>query len=148
MCAAGDGQQRLTAIYRFLNNEFVLRGLRVRPELNTKYFRDLSVADTRLLLSRALRCIVILGESHPDIRFDIFERLNTGAVRLNAQELRNSAFRGRLNDLIRELAENETFKAARNVADSDRRMRDCEMVRDFSPCITDYAVDPRAETTS
>jgi hypothetical protein len=31
-----DGQQRLTSVYRFLTNQFPLRGLRVRPEINRK----------------------------------------------------------------------------------------------------------------
>src|SRR6185295_16817513 len=42
-----DGQQRLTAIYRFLNNEYALRGLRVRPELNRKRFHELDKTDQR-----------------------------------------------------------------------------------------------------
>src|SRR5687767_10228292 len=29
-----DGQQRLTAIYRYIKNDFPLKGLRIRPELN------------------------------------------------------------------------------------------------------------------
>jgi hypothetical protein len=58
-----DGQQRLTAIYRFLNNEYALRGLRVRPELNKKRFFELEGTDQRLINSRALRCIVILMTS-------------------------------------------------------------------------------------
>jgi hypothetical protein len=126
-----DGQQRLTAIYRFLNNEFELRGLRVRPELNRSRFHELDKADQRLITSRALRCIVILKESHPDIRFDVFERLNTGSVRLNAQELRNSTYRGPMNDLLRELSEYPRFMQIRNVSSIDKRMQDCELVLRF-----------------
>ncbi|OYT58008.1 hypothetical protein B6U71_05165 [Euryarchaeota archaeon ex4484_178] len=36
-----DGQQRLRSFFRFLNNEFKLRGLSVLSELNGKYFKDL-----------------------------------------------------------------------------------------------------------
>lgn len=126
-----DGQQRLTAIYRFLDNEFALRGLRVRPDLVKKRFFELSDADRRLILSRSIRCIVLLKESHADIRFDVFERLNTGSVRLNAQELRNSMYRGALNDLLRELSEFPAFQQARGVTAVDKRMQDCEMVLRF-----------------
>ncbi|MEW6210611.1 MAG: DUF262 domain-containing protein [Acidobacteriota bacterium] len=126
-----DGQQRLTAIYRFLKNEFALRGLRVRSEINKKRYNQLDVADKRLITSRTIRCIVILKESHPDIRFDVFEKLNTNSVRLNAQELRNSVYRGPLNDLLRELSEYKVFQKVRNVNDIDRRMHDCELILRF-----------------
>ncbi|MBK1986223.1 DUF262 domain-containing protein [Sphaerospermopsis aphanizomenoides BCCUSP55] len=134
-----DGQQRLTAIYRFLNNEFALRGLKVRTELNRKRFHEIDVTDKRLINSRAIRCIVILKESHPDIKFDVFERLNTGSVRLNSQELRNSIYRGNLTDLIRELSQYEYFLKARNISILnrnledcvDKRMQDCELILRF-----------------
>lgn len=129
--SAIDGQQRLTAIYRFLNNEYALRALKILPELNRKKFEDFEPVVQRLLLSRTIRCIVILKESHPDIKFDVFERLNTGFVPLNAQEIRNSVFRGKLNDLIVELSEDEVFQKTRRVTGIDKRMQDCEMILRF-----------------
>jgi uncharacterized protein with ParB-like and HNH nuclease domain len=126
-----DGQQRLSAIHRFLNNEYQLRGLKVRTELNGKRFHQLDHEDQRLIKSRALRVIIVLKESHPDIRFDVFERLNTTSVKLSTQELRNCIFRGVLNDLIKELSQNTTFQYIRNVCEPDLRMRDIEMVLRF-----------------
>ena len=126
-----DGQQRLSAIHRFLNNEYYLRGLIVRPELNKKHFHQLTVEDQRLILSRSLRCIVILKESHPDIRFDVFERLNTASTKLSTQELRNCIYRGDLNDLCKELSENQDFIFVRNAKGPDLRMQDIEMVLRF-----------------
>ncbi len=41
----------------------------------------------------------------------MFERLNTGSVALTAQELRNSVYRGTLNELLHELAELPAFRA-------------------------------------
>jgi Protein of unknown function DUF262 len=126
-----DGQQRLTAIYRYINNEFSLRSLRIRDDLNSKRFHQLGVAEQRLIKSRSIRCIVILKDSDPDIRFDVFDRLNSNSVRLKPQELRNSLYRGKLNDLIRDLSENEIFKGVRGVKDVDKRMQDCEMILRF-----------------
>jgi len=126
-----DGQQRLTAIYRFLGNEFALRGLRVRPELNFLRFHQLDPRDQRLITSRTIRCIVILKDSNADIRFDIFERLNTRATPLNRQELRNSMYRGSLNDLIVALSQEPEFMETRNISEVDKRMRDCELVLRF-----------------
>ena len=126
-----DGQQRLTSISRYITNLFPLSGLRIRPELNKKRFSELDKADQRLIKTRTIRCIVIQRESHPDIRFDVFERLNQGAVRLTPQELRNSNYRGDLNKLVKELCRNKQFLAARRVEDVDARMGDAEMVLRF-----------------
>jgi uncharacterized protein with ParB-like and HNH nuclease domain len=105
-----DGQQRLTSIARYIQNLFPLSGLRVRPELNKLRFSELDKADQRLIKTRTIRCIVIQRESHPDIRFDVFERLNQGGVKLTPQELRNSNYRGDLNQLIKNLCENKRFQ--------------------------------------
>jgi Protein of unknown function DUF262 len=130
-CSVVDGQQRLTAIYRYINNEFSLSSLRVRTDLNRKRFHELSPADKRTIQNRSIRCIVILKESDPDIRFDVFDRLNSTSVKLNAQELRNSLYRGDLNELIRELSTVPTFQKIRGVDSIDKRMQDCELVLRF-----------------
>lgn len=126
-----DGQQRLSAIHRFLNNEYPLRGLRVRDELNGKRFHQLDTEEQRLIKSRALRVIIVLKESHPDIRFDVFERLNTTSVKLSTQELRNCIYRWALNDMVKELSQHPTFQYIRNVCEPDLRMRDIEMILRF-----------------
>lgn len=126
-----DGQQRLTSIYRYLVNQFPLRGLRVRPELNKKRFFELESADQRLIKTRTVRCIVIQKESHPEIRFDVFERLNSASVRLNPQELRNCTYRGALNSLIRDLCENKVFQEIRGASGLDKRMGDAELILRF-----------------
>jgi hypothetical protein len=126
-----DGQQRLTSISRFIVNLFPLSGLRVRPELNKLRFSELDKSDQRLIKTRTIRCIVIQQESHPDIRFDVFERLNQGAVKLTPQELRNSNYRGHLNALIKKLCKNTQFQKIRRVEDVDARMGDAEMVLRF-----------------
>jgi uncharacterized protein with ParB-like and HNH nuclease domain len=126
-----DGQQRLTAIYRYLNDEFKLRSLRIRSDLNKKKFSQLGISDRRSIQSRSIRCILIQKESHPEIRFDVFDRLNSNSVKLNRQELRNSLYKGELNKLIKELSENETFKRLRRSRNVDKRMNDCEMILRF-----------------
>jgi Protein of unknown function DUF262 len=130
-CSVIDGQQRLTAIYRFINNEFSLDSLYIRPDLNGRKFCNLGVADTRTLLNRSIRCIVILKESDPDVRLDVFARLGSSSVQLNAQELRNGLYGGELNNLLLELSMNSVFKQIRGVDDVDKRMQDCEMILRF-----------------
>lgn len=104
-----DGLQRLTTIREFLDNRTKLSGLSVLSELNGKGFKDLAPRDQRRLENRTIRCIVITEESNPDIKFDVFERLNTGAATLTAQELRNSVYRGKFNDTLKELSAETWF---------------------------------------
>lgn len=125
-----DGQQRLRSLVRFLENEFALTGLEVLPELNRSRFFELAERQQRLIRNRTIRCIVISEDSDPEIRFDVFERLNTGSVALTAQELRNSVYRGTLNLTLHELAGCDEFK--RSVAGrADTRMTFEELILRF-----------------
>lgn len=104
-----DGLQRLQTIKNYIDGEFALQSISVLKELDGKHFKDLAPRDQRRLENRTIRCIVITEDSHPDIKFDVFERLNTGAAMLTAQELRNSVYRGPFNDELKELATREYF---------------------------------------
>ena len=126
-----DGQQRLTAIYRYLNDDFKLKSLKVRTDLNHRKFSQLGVADRRSIESRSIRCIVVLKESHPEIKFEVFDRLNSNSAKLNRQELRNSLYKGNLNKLVKELSESKTFEKLRRSENVDKRMNDCELILRF-----------------
>ena len=73
-----------------------------------KYFKDLD-SYQRKIEDYQLHIFIIKKESHPDIRFDIFERINEGATQLNAQELRNSIYRGIRVKLLIRLSKNPNF---------------------------------------
>lgn len=134
-----DGQQRLRSLYRYLENQFPLSSLEVLPDINRKRFHQLTGRQQRLIGNRTIRCIVISEDSDPDIRFDVFERLNTGSVALTAQELRNSVYRGPLNRLLKELAEDQRFRRCLG-GRTDTRMAFEELVLRF------FALDERIET--
>lgn len=123
-----DGQQRLQAFFRYLNNEFPLSGLQMLPELSGKRFNDLDKKRRNRLKQFPLSVVVIQKESDPDLRYDLFERLNTGATGLNEQELRNAVFRGAYNDFIYRLAEIEDFRKLHNLEGKHKRMADAEWV--------------------
>lgn len=106
-----DGLQRLYSLQRFFENKFKLTGLETLKELNGLKYNMLSEIVRNRLDRGELRIIVLQNDSDPDIQFDIFMRLNTGAVKLNEQELRNCLYRGKLNNLIKNIIkENETLK--------------------------------------
>ena len=105
-----DGLQRLSSIKEFYNNEYSLIKLEVLAELNKKKYVDLPLKSKNLLDDGMLRVNIIKNDSHRDIKYDIFMRLNRGAVTLNYQELRNCMYRGNLNDAAKELCEeNQDF---------------------------------------
>ena len=126
-----DGHQRIKSIHRFIDNQFSLKGLKVVEELNKKKFFELPPKTQRQIYNRTIRCIVLLQESHPDLKFDIFERLNTGAVSLNAQELRNCLYRGPFNDLVKQLVKHSTWLKALGTKSPHKRMLDREMIVRF-----------------
>jgi hypothetical protein len=110
-----DGQQRLTSFLSFLegkfpdNRPFKLSGLKVLPEINRRLFIDLDSELQKKIRSTTIHSIIIKKESNPDIKFEIFERLNTGSTKLNEDEIRNTVYRGKYIDLLAELSEYQGF---------------------------------------
>ncbi len=110
-----DGQQRLTSFLSFLEGkypngkQFKLSGLNVLTELKGKTFATLDSDLQMKIRSTTIHSIIIKRESDPDIKFEIFERLNTGSTKLNEDEIRNTVYRGDYIRLLAELSENETF---------------------------------------
>ncbi|HBA37188.1 MAG TPA: DUF262 domain-containing protein, partial [Firmicutes bacterium] len=93
-----DGQQRLTAIKKFYDNELELSGLDTLVELNKCTFRDLNDKMKKTLNNRTLSVVIIDNDSSEEIKFDIFMRINQGSAKLNEQELRNCIYRGSFMD--------------------------------------------------
>ena len=110
-----DGQQRLTSFISFIRGKypngepFKLTGLKVLKELNRKLFTEIEKEDQNKIRKTTLHTIIIKKESNDDVKFEIIERLNTGSVKLNEDEIRNTVYRGKFIDLLSELEENETF---------------------------------------
>jgi len=133
-----DGQQRLTSFLSFVNGKFPngqffkLVGLKVLTEYNGKLFSELPQNIQDKIMHFTIRTITFLKQSGSELKFEIFERLNTGSVALNDQELRNCIYRGNYNKLLKELSENNDFRYLLNISSSDKRMADVELVLRFS----------------
>jgi hypothetical protein len=126
-----DGHQRVRSIVRYLSNEFHLSGLAVLREYKGLRFHKLPEREQRFLRMRTLRAIIISVESHPNMKFEIFERLNTGAISLNAQELRNSIYRGSFNSLLHDLTHLPNLRTLIGTKTPRRRMVDEELIMRF-----------------
>ena len=126
-----DGLQRMSSIIRFLSekkwrlsnlpdvdknisNKTVEYIQREHKEIYTR------IENTTIPVT-VLRCD-LSKRSHQEYLFTIFHRLNTGALKLTNQEIRNCIFSGRFNKLLRKLASNDTFKAMFDIR-ADRKYR-------------------------
>lgn len=123
-----DGHQRILSVVRFLDNQFALSGLKILGDLNRKRFHQLLDRDQRLLKTRVIRAIIISADSDPMMSFEVFERLNTGSIALNAQEVRNSTHRGPMNELIKELTMDTAFRLCVGTSKPRPRMVDNELI--------------------
>ena len=126
-----DGMQRLTSVFSFLNNDLKLTGLEIMADLNGCHFKDLQKPLQNKLRNSPLRTIVCPQTSDKNLKYLMFERLNTGGVALNEMEIRNCLYRGKLNDLIKELVQFKEFKECMAQKNIHRRMKDRTLVLRF-----------------
>ncbi len=131
-----DGKQRITAICEFLSGKLKLKNLAKFDDLTGKTFADLPVELRNALIIRPyIRVITLLKQSDESLKYEVFLRLNTGGEKLRAQEIRNVAYSGPLNDLLYKLAENEFLKLKLKInsvkSNAYRNMTDLEHVLRF-----------------
>jgi hypothetical protein len=129
-----DGLQRLNTIVSFLNNEFRLKSL----EYLDKYCEGLFFKDQKFpgflkerILNAELTAYVISPGTPEDVKYNIFQRINTGGLKLNGQEIRNAMFKGKPVQFTKELASDDLFIKATNSKVTPRRMIDREYVNRF-----------------
>lgn len=131
-----DGKQRITAICDFLGGNLKLKNLKKFPELDGLYFNDLpSQLQNALTVRPYIRVTTLLKQSDDQLKYEVFLRLNTGGDTLKAQEIRNVAYSGPLNDLLFELSETdflrERLKITNDKSPAYRSMEDLEHVLRF-----------------
>lgn len=112
-----DGRQRLTALMDFYDNNLVLTELQYWPELNGRTYSNLPASIRDGIDRRYLSSIILLNETGASeaqaafLKKLVFERLNSGGVRLTGQETRNAVYNGPLNDLCLELSRTTELRA-------------------------------------
>jgi hypothetical protein len=134
--SAIDGKQRITSVHRFMSNQFPLTGLNAFSDLNGAYFRDLPRELANALTVRPyIRAVTLLKQSHKDLKYEVFTRLNTGGQPLEPQEIRNALYRGSLNDLIYTLSANKFLRSQLKIKTLKENayctMQDAELVLRF-----------------
>jgi uncharacterized protein with ParB-like and HNH nuclease domain len=122
-----DGLQRVSTVLSFFGklrdeqsskeNSWSMCEGDLLKNLADKKIDDLPLKFQLNIKRSAVRIEVIKWDSRYDMRYELFNRLNTGGSPLTEQEVRNCIFRGEGNELaneIRELAENKDFTALVN----------------------------------
>lgn len=107
ICSVCLGKLRARTAWRDLK----LKGLKKFPELDGLAYSQLPTPLQNALTVRPyIRVTTLLKQSDSRLKYEVFLRLNTGGDKLKAQEIRNVAFSGPLNDLLFELSENQILK--------------------------------------
>lgn len=104
-----DGAQRMQTLNEFVNESLKLSKLPKLDLLDGFTFSDLSDATKRKFLNRTFRVIVLDENTSPDIRQDLFNRINTSGVKASDSEVRRGSFPGKLTSFIECCCKNELF---------------------------------------
>jgi len=126
-----DGRQRLTALFKFLNNEFNISSSPILGYLKSKKFKDLDKKEQIKLEDYQLIVYIIKPQTPDRIKFDIFDRVNRGGTQLNKQEMRNALYQGKSTILLKQLSEESIFKQATGNAINSKRMKDRYLILRF-----------------
>ena len=140
-----DGLQRMWTIIRFLRGDkWRLSRLEdVDPAISGQdvpsflekvdLIRFYTRIENSVLPITVLRCDYS-KPSHMAYLFTIFHRLNTGAVKLNNQEIRNCIFSGGFNDFLRDIDRNSTWLniTGRSSSEGDRYRGQEQILRFFA----------------
>ncbi|GAA3242567.1 hypothetical protein GCM10017691_46770 [Pseudonocardia petroleophila] len=119
-----DGLQRIATIMRFhgidvpdapqlqfAEDSLELTGLTQLTSFNSLKYDDLPMPIRLMLGKRYLRVQVLSDKSDTDVRFELFRRLNAGAIALSSQEIRACVFGGPFNRMLEELASTDEFQS-------------------------------------
>jgi len=135
-----DGLQRLSTLQKFVvyadkNHEkyqkrLKLKGLETLSEFNDKDYNELPSRMKRRISEFTATLYLIKPGSDKNIKYSIFQRINTGGITLNPQEIRNALNQhSDAPQLLEELSRQNVFKRIVNV--SAKRMQDKELVLRF-----------------
>ncbi len=130
-----DGHQRLYSLHAYYQGvihkvEYQLEG--VQERFNGKRYRDLDVEDRRRLDDSIIHATVVRQDQPNEDQssvYMIFERLNTGGVNLQPQEIRVALYHGELVRVLRTLNDDTSWRQL--YGNRSKRLKDLEMILRF-----------------
>lgn len=131
-----DGHQRLHTLQSFyggeINEQVYKLSDAVQKRFIGKRYKDLDTEDRRRLDDSIIHATVIRQDEPTEDQssiYTIFERLNTGGVNLQPQEIRVALYHGEFVRVLKELNDNENWRAL--VGPKSKRLKDIEMILRF-----------------
>jgi hypothetical protein len=146
-----DGLQRLCAISHFVDvtslnkaanvklNPLRLQSLESLKEYVGKSFAEMPRPLQRRISETELTLHIIRASTPPNVKFNIFSRINQGGLPLTAQEIRNAVYPGEWRTRVRQLAESSLFLQATEHKIKGERMQDVELALRF---VAHYTLAP------
>lgn len=131
-----DGLQRISTILSFFGvlkndkkNNLILKSGSLLSEMEG-FSIDTIPLKYKLALKRAVcRVEIIKFDSRFNMRYELFNRLNTGGLDLSRQEIRNCIFRGldnKFNTLINEIGSSNKFSDLIYIRNEEKEMMYCQ----------------------
>jgi hypothetical protein len=127
-----DGLQRLTTLKSFVvDKKLKLKGMEFLEDLNGKKFGALPRHHQRRILETQVTAFLIREGCPPEVKHNIFRRINTGGTPLAGQEIRHALNQGQATRFLKLLAGSKDFKAATGGGVASQHLADQECVLRF-----------------
>lgn len=129
-----DGLQRICAIRDFVLKEdepLKLEGLQFLKNFEGLTFSQLARPEVKRIKSLKITMNTLRKGTPLDVKYIIFQRVNTAVEPLTPQEMRHALNQGPAAIFIKELANMESFKKATNYSVKSKRMQDRDFVNRF-----------------
>ncbi len=135
-----DGLQRLSTLQKFViyadknhpkhQERLILKDLKILKDISGDY-NQLSGLYKRRISEMQITAYLIKPATPIEVKYTIFHRINTGGLRLNAQEIRNSLNQKEKNgiEFLKKLSQISMFKNLVRI--TDKRMQDKEIILRF-----------------
>lgn len=134
-----DGLQRVTTLKQFVVDKTLkLQEMEFFPELNGCAYDQLPRAFQRRIDETVINVYLVNPSTPDNVKYNIFKRINTGGLALEAQEIRNALFQGNATHFLQDCANMPCFVSATGGSVKSERMLDREFVlRYVSFCYLD-----------
>lgn len=129
-----DGLQRICAIRDFVlekEDPLKLEGLQFLKDFEGFTFSQLERPEVKRIKSLKITMNTLRKGTPLDVKYIIFQRVNTAGEPLTPQEMRHALNQGPAALFIKELADMESFKKATNYSVKSKRMQDRDFVNRF-----------------
>jgi len=142
-----DGLQRLSALKQFMSDKTLrLCGLEYLNNFEGKTYDEIERRYQRRIEETQVTVYLIEKGTPPEVKYNIFKRINTGGLPMSPQELRHALNPGKATKFLAKLATSNEFKQVTKLSNLRKmRMDDREFILGFLAFnITSYQ-DERSE---